>query len=244
MALLCPRNSFKSWIWHTKLSATCHLLVPSPNLNMLQKSFPLMFPCYWSCCHRLFSFSRPRNGIAVVIHSGTLACPLCLSYPGESSHPIFITSWEQLCSPSHFTLGATLSHTLLFTVLWTRHCSYHTAGWRFSTFSSSTSVTLLRRTLPWRIHFCSLWASYKPRASLGFTPKLLIVGLCTVHCQNQGQEAEWWLQAWGETAMGSYCLNGYRVFVLQEEKSYRDGDGGNRTTLWTYLIPLNYAFHD
>ena len=31
--------------------------------------------------------------------------------------------------------------------------------------------------------------------------------------------------------MGSYCLNGYRVFVLQEEKSYRDGDGGNRTTL-------------
>lgn len=200
-----------------KLSATCHLLVPSPNLNMLQKSFPLMFPCYWSCCHRLFSFSCPGNGIAVAIHSGTLACPLCLSYPGESSHPIFITSWEQLCS-SHFTPGATLSHTLLFTVLWTRDCSYHTAGWRFSTSSSSTSVILLRRTLPWRIHFCSLWASYKPRASLGFTPKLLICRSLQSTLSKSGTGSRMVVAGLGRNSNGELLFKQVQSFCFTRRK--------------------------
>ena len=145
-------ESFKSWIWHTKLSTTWHLLAPSPNLNTLHKVLSShSVSLATGACHMLFSFSHPGNGIATPI-----PFPPLLTLPWGKFSSYFHYFLGTALLPAHFTLGATLSHTLLFTVLWIHHCSYHTTGWRFSTSSSSTSVILRRRTLPWRIHFCSL----------------------------------------------------------------------------------------
>lgn len=36
------------------------------------------------------------------------------------------------------------------------------------------------------------------------------------------QKTEWWLPGTGEEEMGSYCLNGYRLSVLQDEKGSGD----------------------
>ena len=151
--------------------------------------------------------------------------PPGLSYPGESSHPIFIIPWEQLWSQSHFTLETTLIHASLFTVLWIRHWPHHTIEWLFSTSSSSTSVMLLRRALPWIISFCSLLSG--PPISPGLhqvsQPK---VGMWVLEYIVKIVETESRMVAaggWGEAGMGNYCLNAYRVSVLQDEKSYGDG---------------------
>lgn len=152
-----------STIWHLLVS-----LASSPK-HVALKFLPLLcLPCYlWLLKHAIF-FLSPW-----MVLSPLYAFPPGLSYPRESSHPIFIIPWERLWSQSYFTLGTTLIHSSLFTILWIRHWPYHTTGRLFfhlllSYFSHITENSLI---LNISASVPSVWVPYKPRASPGLSPQ-------------------------------------------------------------------------
>ena len=44
---------------------------------------------------------------------------------------------------------------------------------------------------------------------------------------------------WG--IMGSYCFNGYRASVCNDEKFLELDSGGVFTAMWMYIMPLNFT---
>ena len=89
-----------------------------------------------------------------------------------------------------------------------------------------------------------LWGHYAKRNN-PVTKKTYIIGfhLHEVHrSQIQRQKVKWWLiRGLGVEENGELLFNGYRVSVFQHEKVLKMDDGDGYTTVWMYLIPLNYT---